>query len=871
DMAGREGGSEIMSERGYNGGYADTLPSPASRSASTKKAAGHATQTEADEIPEEPATTKRKVWLAFVWLCTWLIPSFALTFCGRIKRRDQRIAWREKVALCLIIFWSCVFVIFWIVGLGLILCPRQHVYSSAELQSHNTDSDALISVRGEVFDIKDFSHMNVDFKYLVDRNYLGLDQSSTFPYQLSFVCPFPDLDPRLSFQPKPTLYSAGYYHDHRWWRHPTTTGYNYYQFRLMRLLRENHSKGHIAVDPKELQKEGNGNSKNAQGQNIRRCIIHDQIYDLSAYIDHGGAPYLISDTQNSTNSVDSRTFLDDAVFDMFDQNPGKDITEMWDRYFAGDAESHARHIQCLRGAFYVGKVDMRKSARCYAANYLLLAGSIALVAIIFFKFIAALQFGTRRDPEPSSNFVYFPYYKNKFVAAAKCMTNAPDQLSVLLSQRRRWINSTVHNLFELVFLPQLCGFCCFSMRFVVFIDLITTIIMPATLVYLAYLVYQLTNPDSTTSYISLYLLAAIYGMQALIFILKRQWQHIGWMIVYILAIPVFSFVIPIYSFWHFDDFSWGNTRMVVGESGRKHVYMVDNEKFDTSTIPMRKWSDYEMDLVEEQKSHYTPSESGSRFGGAAAVVNRPGSAIGNVPKSMAGYAQSNYGTNSVYYDNGYGYNTALNNSVPVNNPMFFGGNFDIPSSGRSSPMQPMMGNMTPNAFEMATLNQARMSQASGSPFAQPGIAMPDPRMSAAYSMVPVASSPGQQMQGAPAYPFPSVGSNSAGMIVSGPDMSMGQQREASTAIGSFGDFTLAPVSPPGAQQLSQWPSGISDEQLAGRVAEIIATTDLMTITKKQVRQQIMAYFGMSSDEEKARREHINQCITTELEMRQASA
>ncbi|KAJ2145511.1 hypothetical protein IW136_000960 [Coemansia sp. RSA 678] len=1168
DMAGRDGGSEIMSERGYNGGYADTLPSPASRSASTKKAAGHATQTEADEIPEEPATTKRKVWLAFVWLCTWLIPSFALTFCGRIKRRDQRIAWREKVALCLIIFWSCVFVIFWIVGLGLILCPRQHVYSSAELQSHNTDSDALISVRGEVFDIKDFSHMNVDFKYLVDRNYLGLDQSNTFPYQLSFVCPFPDLDPRLSFQPKPPLYSAGYYHDHRWWRHPTTTGYNYYQFRLMRLLRENHSKGHIAVDPKDLQKEGNGNSKNAQGQNIRRCIIHDQIYDLSAYIDHGGAPYLISDTQNSTNSVDSRMFLDDAVFDMFDQNPGKDITEMWDRYFADDAESHARHIQCLRGAFYVGKVDMRKSARCYAANYLLLAGSIALVAIIFFKFIAALQFGTRRDPEPSSNFVvcnvpcytegedslkqtinslaqlkyddkrkllfivcdgmimgsgndrptprivldilgvtsdqepevlsyialgegskehnmakvysglyefkghvvpylvvvkcgtpqertrpgnrgkrdsqimlmrffnkvffdtpmtpleleiyhqiknvigvvpklyeyvlmidadtvvfpdslsrlvgamnhdtkiigicgettlanaksswatmvqvyeyfishhltkafeslfgsvtclpgcfsmyrlrtpeeansiskpllisnqiiddysinrvdtlheknllhlgedrylttlvlkYFPYYKNKFVAAAKCMTNAPDQLSVLLSQRRRWINSTVHNLFELVFLPQLCGFCCFSMRFVVFIDLITTIIMPATLVYLAYLVYQLTNPDSTTSYISLYLLAAIYGMQALIFILKRQWQHIGWMIVYILAIPVFSFIIPIYSFWHFDDFSWGNTRVVVGESGRKHVYTVDNEKFDTSTIPMRKWSDYEMDLVEEQKSHYTPSESGSRFGGAAAVVNRPGSAIGNVPKSMAGYAQSNYGTNSVYYDNGYGYNTALNNSVPVNNPMFFGGNFDIPSSGRSSPMQPMMGNMTPNAFEMATLNQARMSQASGSPFAQPGIAMPDPRMSAAYSMVPVASSPGQQMQGAPAYPFPSVGSNSAGMIVSGPDMSMGQQREASTAIGNFGDFTLAPVSPPGAQQLSQWPSGISDEQLAGRVAEIIATTDLMTITKKQVRQQIMAYFGMSSDEEKARREHINQCITTELEMRQASA
>ncbi|KAJ2341363.1 hypothetical protein GGF43_006188, partial [Coemansia sp. RSA 2618] len=348
DMGGRDGGSEMMSERGYNGGYADTLPSPASRSASAKKAAGHAAHTDADEIPDAPASTKRKVWLAFVWMSTWLVPSFALKFCARIKRRDERIAWREKVALCMIIFWSCAFVIFWIVGLGLILCPRQHVYSSAELQSHNTAKDALISVRGEVFDIKDFSHMNMEFKYLVDHNYLGLDQSNTFPYQLSFVCPFPDMDPRLSFQPKPQLYSAAYYHDHRWWRHPTTSGYNYYQFRLMRLMRENHSKGHIAVDPKELKKEGDGSSKNALGQNVRRCIIHDQIYDLSAYIDHKGAPYLVSDTQNSTNSVAARTFLDDAVYDMFDQNPGKDISNMWDNYFASDPESHARHIQCLR-------------------------------------------------------------------------------------------------------------------------------------------------------------------------------------------------------------------------------------------------------------------------------------------------------------------------------------------------------------------------------------------------------------------------------------------------------------------------------------------------------------------------------------------
>jgi chitin synthase len=61
---------------------------------------------------------------------------------------------------------------------------------------------------------------------------------------------------------------------------------------------------------------------------------------------------------------------------------------------------------------------------------------------------------------------HFPGYKTVFTADAKCRTNGPDRWKVLLSQRRRWINSTVHNLLELVFIPELCGFCLFSLRYV---------------------------------------------------------------------------------------------------------------------------------------------------------------------------------------------------------------------------------------------------------------------------------------------------------------------------------------------------------------------------------------------------------------------
>ena len=71
---------------------------------------------------------------------------------------------------------------------------------------------------------------------------------------------------------------------------------------------------------------------------------------------------------------------------------------------------------------------------------------------------------------------HFPTFKTKFTPDARAHTVAPESWRILLSQRRRWINSTVHNLCELVLLPELFGFCCFSMRFFVFIDLLGTLV-----------------------------------------------------------------------------------------------------------------------------------------------------------------------------------------------------------------------------------------------------------------------------------------------------------------------------------------------------------------------------------------------------------
>jgi chitin synthase len=80
----------------------------------------------------------------------------------------------------------------------------------------------------------------------------------------------------------------------------------------------------------------------------------------------------------------------------------------------------------------------------------------------------------------------FPKRKQVFVPQAVCKTTVPETFSVLLSQRRRWINSTIHNLMELVMVRDLCGTFCFSMQFIVFIELIGTLVLPAAIAFTFY-------------------------------------------------------------------------------------------------------------------------------------------------------------------------------------------------------------------------------------------------------------------------------------------------------------------------------------------------------------------------------------------------
>ncbi|KAG0168377.1 hypothetical protein DFQ28_004896 [Apophysomyces sp. BC1034] len=416
---------------------------------------------------------------------------------------------------------------------------------------------------------------------------------------------------------------------------------------------------------------------------------------------------------------------------------------------------------------------------------------------------------------------HFPQYKMKFTPHAQCKTVAPDRWQILLSQRRRWINSTIHNLFEVVLLPDLCGFCCFSMRFVVLLDLIGTLTLPVTVVYLVYLIYVIASKTGPFPILALAMLAGVYGLQALLFILKRQWQHIGWMIFYILAIPVFSFFLPVYSFWHFDDFSWGNTRVVVGDNNQKKIIVADDEKFDEKMIPLKKWSVYEQELWEMGSSG--SKETGVTGNSYRSHKSRGSRAAGSVAyDGRSQYGGSQAGDYDYYRDtNVSGDKRATRSRSP------YAGSVIGPGSEYGG--NPAM--MTDRASYMMPQDRASYMM----PQDRASYMLPQEQAGAMYDQ---RSAAGSRMMGQPSeYEMPMMG---------------GYTSQYSVPMSQGG---LQPMTPPG------FPN---DDEILAEIKNILATANLMSVTKKQVREQLSAFFGFDMTPKK---EFINTSIEYVLQGR----
>ena len=361
-----------------------------------------------EEIDVVPTSSSRKRWLFLVYLLTWYIPDFTIKWFGRMSRKDVRTAWREKLAINLIIWLSCGFAIFFIVVFPELICPKQHVYSAAELTSHDGKGShsSFLSIRGVVLDLGAFIPNH--YPYIVSstqlEKYAGIDATGLFPVQVSALCQGKDgrVDPsvQLDFTQTNTSGVASVvsatdtnrkYHDFRFFTNDSRPDWFFEQ---MVTLKGNYKKGYVGYTPQYV--------KTLSTKQKSIAIINDRVYDFTTYL-QGGRTTRAPAGQEVPSDVDVN-FMDDSVVNLFQQRSGQDVTRYWEALSLNSAE-RSRMQLCLDNLFFVGVTDTRNSAQCLFARYILLAVSILLVTVIGFKFFAALQFGRKNLPENLDKFI----------------------------------------------------------------------------------------------------------------------------------------------------------------------------------------------------------------------------------------------------------------------------------------------------------------------------------------------------------------------------------------------------------------------------------------------------------------------------------
>ena len=345
-------------------------------------------------VESKVTSRTRQLWVGFVWTLTFWIPSLLLRYVGRMKRPDVRMAWREKVVLIMLIFLMNAIIVFYIIEFGTLLCPNfDKAWNDKEVSYHQGDNDFFVSIHGKVYDISKFWKVphGTPGRQTTKTDmqpFAGLNLDPYFPPPLSRACPGLNIDDTVVMQNNNTnavmypqaLHSSGPI------RQPDPSSalhsWDWYSQKFLPKITD-YYKGDLVIKKGEVH---------SQGQNDGRqwVIINNRIYDLTDYF------Y----TQGVLDQYHTYKFFPSAVEDIFKSNPGSDVTNQW-----GNSASFSNSLNCLNNAFYVGKIDFRDTPKCQVNSYLLLAFSIILCAVILTKFLAALQFGSKRRPVPQDKFV----------------------------------------------------------------------------------------------------------------------------------------------------------------------------------------------------------------------------------------------------------------------------------------------------------------------------------------------------------------------------------------------------------------------------------------------------------------------------------
>jgi chitin synthase len=347
---------------------------------------------EPKSVEAQKIGASRRIWIACVWALTFWIPSFMLRYIGRMKRPDVRMAWREKLVLCLIIFLLNATVVFYIVEFGKLLCPNfDKAWNEKEVGYHQGENDYYVSIHGKVYDLTKFykiphSDTSPQVTAAMMMPFAGQNLDEYFVPPLFTACQYLTTDQSITLLANTTVLHPEGLHTSGPLQPNIKSALhnnNWYSDRFLPKIKEFYI-GDLVTEKAAV---------NSQGQNQGRnwVILNGKIYDLTDYFH----------TLQVQNNYPAYKFFPDEVSSLIQSNPGNDISSLWK---TNDA-NYSKSLNCMENRFYAGTLDFRKSAKCQVNNYILLAFTIILCTVILTKFLAALQLGSKRRPAAQDKFV----------------------------------------------------------------------------------------------------------------------------------------------------------------------------------------------------------------------------------------------------------------------------------------------------------------------------------------------------------------------------------------------------------------------------------------------------------------------------------
>ncbi|KAJ3353007.1 hypothetical protein HDU83_007381 [Entophlyctis luteolus] len=372
---------------------------------------------EKPKIIERMSKTRRQ-WVYFTWCVTWWIPDYLLHKLGKMSQPGVRMAWREKVAICFIVAMLSAVMLFFVQGLGKLLCPLENYFSLSELSAHSKwgGMDLFVAYNGYIYDITGFSHPGGS---IIDS--AGLDVSSYFPrFNAESGVPFSnhcgflttiqtpvnalpskrdqyenrrmsqsssgslaERDDLYTFSPDPTyleidnttsqlICSMPSLPEYIGWCHDTVA---IDEFVLKNEVKNVAQVGLLAFPHTELQKHNTVDDW--------WVAINGKIYNISVIA--------------GSNTIYS---IDASQFDInFLGSPGSDAS-------SNSSRLSQSVLQCFDDFLLIGFVDNRASSiGCNASAYILYTVTGIMVAVMVVKFLAALQLGPSPNPEGHDRFV----------------------------------------------------------------------------------------------------------------------------------------------------------------------------------------------------------------------------------------------------------------------------------------------------------------------------------------------------------------------------------------------------------------------------------------------------------------------------------